>query len=601
MSARILPLPQSNKKEFHGVEISEKRDENLSEMANKMLTQFYCRDNETPQEAFARTAVCFSAGDLDLAQRIYDAVSKGWFMFASPVLSNSVLPGEKAKAMPISCFLLDIQDNLDSIIDHSTEVRWLSVKGGGVGANWSKVRSVSNKAPGPMPFLHTIDADMIAYRQGKTRKGSLCAFLDISHPDIIEFINMRVPTGDINRKNLNLHHSVNITDQFMRAVERDEMWDLVDPEDKTVRDTLKARELWETILEIRYRTGEPNIHFITESNRHLPQSLKDKGLRINSSNLCQEITLPTNEDRTAVCCLSSLNLDKFNEWQDTNLVEDMITMLDNVLQFFIENAPNQLQKAKYSASRERSLGLGAMGFHSWLQKNNIAWESEEAVLENENIFSIISRKAEAQTRKLGLQKGEYLDGIGTGRRNAHLTAIAPNANSGMLLGVSPSIEPYNANTFTQRSRIGSYLIKNPYLADVLEKYGKNNDATWSNIMLNRGSVQHLKFLTQHEKEVYKTAMELNQETLVQHAADRQKYIEQGQSVNLFFPAKMDKAKLSKVHYLAWKKKLKTLYYLRTEAENRVEAVSEKVERVALTDYTEESSKKEEDDCLNCQG
>lgn len=601
MSARILSLPQSNKKAFHGVEISEKRDENLSEMANKMLTQFYCREEETPQEAFARTAICFSAGDLDLAQRIYDAVSKGWFMFASPVLSNSVLPGEKAKAMPISCFLLDIQDNLDSIIDHSTEVRWLSVKGGGVGANWSKVRSVSNKAPGPMPFLHTIDADMIAYRQGKTRKGSLCAFLDISHPDIIEFINMRVPTGDINRKNLNLHHSVNITDEFMRAVERDEMWDLIDPEDKTVRDTLKARELWEMILEIRYRTGEPNIHFITESNRHLPQSLKDKGLRINSSNLCQEITLPTNEDRTAVCCLSSLNLDKFNEWQDTNLVEDMITMLDNVLQFFIENAPNQLQKAKYSASRERSLGLGAMGFHSWLQKNNIAWESEEAISENENIFSIISKKAEAQTRQLGLQKGEYLDGIGTGRRNAHLTAIAPNANSGMLLGVSPSIEPYNANTFTQRSRIGSYLIKNPYLADVLEKYGKNNDSTWSNIMLNRGSVQHLKFLTQHEKEVYKTAMELNQETLVQHAADRQKYIEQGQSVNLFFPAKMDKAKLSKVHYLAWKKKLKTLYYLRTEAENRVEAVSEKVERVALKDYTEESSKKEEDDCLNCQG
>ena len=598
MSAQILTMPQSNKKEFYGIEIEENRSDNLSEMANKMLTQFYCRDNETTQEAFARTALCFSAGDLDLAQRLYDAVSKGWFMYSSPVLSNSVLPGEQPKAMPISCFLLDIQDNLDSIIDHSTEVRWLSVKGGGIGANWSKVRSVSNKAPGPMPFLHTIDADMIAYRQGKTRKGSLCAFLDISHPDIIEFIHMRVPTGDVNRKNLNLHHSINITDEFMRAVERDEMWDLVDPEDKTVRDTLRARELWETILEIRYRTGEPNIHFITESNRHLPQPLKDKGLRINSSNLCQEITLPTNEDRTAVCCLSSLNLDKYNEWSESTLVEDMITMLDNVLQFFIDNAPNQLQKAKYSASRERSLGLGAMGFHSWLQKNHIAWESPEARIENEKMFSQIAKKAEAQTRKLALQKGEYLDGIGTGRRNAHLTAIAPNANSGMLLGVSPSIEPYNANTFTQRSRIGSYLIKNPYLADVLEKYGKNTDSVWSDIMLNRGSVQHLKFLTEHEKNVFKTAMELNQETLIEHAADRQKYIEQGQSVNLFFPAKMDKARLSKVHYLAWKKKLKTLYYLRTEAEHRVENVSSKVERVALEDYVE---KPKEDDCLNCQG
>tara|TARA_B100001093_G_scaffold117544_1_gene109962 strand:+ start:118803 stop:120605 length:1803 start_codon:yes stop_codon:yes gene_type:complete len=600
MSARILSMPQSNKKEYYGVEINEQRSDNLSDMANKMLTQFYCREEETPQEAFARTAICFSAGDLDLAQRIYDAVSKGWFMFASPVLSNSILPGEKAKAMPISCFLLDIQDNLDSIIDHSTEIRWLSVKGGGIGANWSKVRSVSNKAPGPMPFLHTIDADMIAYRQGKTRKGSLCAFLDISHPDIIEFTNMRVPTGDVNRKNLNLHHSINITDEFMRAVERDEMWDLIDPSDKTVRDTIRARELWEMILEVRYRTGEPNIHFITESNRHLPQPLKDKGLKINSSNLCQEITLPTNEDRTAVCCLSSLNLDKYDEWHKTTLVEDMITMLDNVLQFFIDNAPNQLQKAKYSASRERSLGLGAMGFHSWLQKNNIAWESPEAKIENEEIFSFISKKAESQTRLLGLQKGEYLDGIGTGRRNAHLTAIAPNANSGMLLGVSPSIEPYNANTFTQRSRIGSYLIKNPYLADILEKYGKNTDSIWSDIMLNRGSVQHLNFLSEHEKNVYKTAMELDQETVVEHAADRQKYIEQGQSVNLFFPAKMDKANLSRVHYIAWKKKLKTLYYLRTEAEHRVENVSSQVERVALEDYVEDKPK-QEDDCLNCQG
>ncbi len=564
-----------------------------------MLSQFYCNENETPQQAFARTALCFSAGDLELAQRLYDAVSKGWFMFASPVLSNSVLPGLKPKAMPISCFLLDIQDNLESIIDHSTEVRWLSVKGGGIGANWSKVRSVSNKAPGPMPFLHTIDADMIAYRQGKTRKGSLCAFLDISHPDILEFMHMRVPTGDVNRKNLNLHHSINIPDEFMRAVERDEMWDLVDPNDETARDTIRARELWETLLEIRFRTGEPCIHFITESNRHLPQSLKDQGLRINSSNLCQEITLPTNEERTAVCCLSSLNLDKFDEWKDTELVEDMITMLDNVLQYFIDHAPNELSKAKYSATRERSLGLGAMGFHSWLQKNNIAWESEEARLENEKIFYHIDRKAKEQTLRLGMSRGEYLDGEGTGRRNAHLTAIAPNANSGMLLGVSPSIEPYNANTFTQRSRIGSYLIKNPYLAKVLEAHGKNTEATWSGIMLNRGSVSHLKFLTDHEKNVYKTAMEIDQATVVQHAADRQKHIEQGQSVNLFFPAKTNKTELSKVHYLAWKNKLKTLYYLRTEAEHRVENVSEKVERDALRDYMEKP--KEEEDCLNCQG
>ena len=598
MSAQILTMPV-NEDLYHGISLDEKRNELLSEMAVNMLSQFYCDENETPQQAFARTALCFSAGDLELAQRIYDAVSKGWFMFASPVLSNSVLPGLKPKAMPISCFLLDIQDNLESIIDHSTEVRWLSVKGGGIGANWSKVRSVSNKAPGPMPFLHTIDADMIAYRQGKTRKGSLCAFLDISHPDILEFMHMRVPTGDVNRKNLNLHHSINIPDEFMRAVERDEMWDLIDPNDETPRETIRARELWETLLEIRFRTGEPCIHFITESNRHLPQPLKDLGLRVNSSNLCQEITLPTSEDRTAVCCLSSLNLDKFDEWKDSELVEDMITMLDNVLQFFVDHAPDELAKARYSATRERSLGLGAMGFHSWLQKNNIAWESEEARLENEKIFYHIDRKAKEQTIRLGLSKGEYPDGEGTGRRNAHLTAIAPNANSGMLLGVSPSIEPYNANTFTQRSRIGSYLIKNPYLAKVLEAHGKNTEATWSSIMLNRGSVAHLKYLTNHEKNVFKTAMEIDQATVVQHAADRQKHIEQGQSVNLFFPAKTNKTELSRVHYLAWKNKLKTLYYLRTEAEHQVENVSEKVVRDALRDYVE--TPKEEEDCLNCQG
>ena len=597
MSATILKMPL-NENTYHEIEIDESKSDRLSEMAVKMLTQFYCNGKETPQEAFARTALCFSNGDIALAQRLYDAVSNGWFMFASPVLSNSVLPGAQPKAMPISCFLLDIGDNLESIIEHSTEVRWLSVKGGGIGANWSKVRSVSDKAPGPMPFIHTIDADMIAYRQGKTRKGSLCAFLDISHPDIIEFINMRVPTGDVNRKNLNLHHSVNIPDEFMRAVERDEMWDLVDPNDETVRETVQARELWETILEIRYRTGEPCIHFITESNRHLPQPLKDIGLRVNSSNLCQEIMLPTNEERTAVCCLSSLNLDKFDEWENTTLVADMITMLDNVLEFFVQHAPDELAKARFSAKRERSLGLGAMGFHSWLQKNDIAWESDEARMENERIFSYISEEAEAQTRRLAQERGEYPDGYGTGRRNAHLTAIAPNANSGMILNVSPSIEPYNANTFTQRSRIGSYLIKNPYLANVLEKYNKNNESTWKSIMLNRGSVSGLKFLTDHERNVFKTAMELNQETVVQHAADRQKYIEQGQSVNLFFPSKQNKAELNKVHYLAWKNKLKTLYYLRTEADNRVENVSDKVERDALRDYEE---RPQQEECESCQG
>jgi len=570
------------------LKIDKKRDDLLTDYAVGMLKDFYMRGHEkSPQEAYMRASKAWSTyqGIMDerLAERLYDYVSRRWFMFASPVLSNAPNGVANDKGLPISCFLTYVPDTLDGLIDHSSELRWLSVLGGGVGGHWSSVRTVSDKAPGPIPFLHTVDADMIAYRQGKTRKGSYAAYMDVSHPDIVEFLNMRIPTGDVQRKALNLHNAINITDAFMQAVIDNKDWDLVDPGKGKVAETVNARKLWERIIEVRFRTGEPYLNFIDEANRHLPQALKDKGLKIHGSNLCNEIHLPTGADRTAVCCLSSLNLEFYDEWKNTTIVEDLITMLDNVLEYFIENAPDEIARARYSAERERSIGLGAMGFHSLLHKHGVAWESAHAQEINKVVFNTIKTKAVAQSEKLALERGEYPDGLGTGLRFAHLLAIAPNASSGLILGTSPSIEPLKANAYTHRTRAGSHLVKNVYLEPVLEAHGINNEATWSSIITNKGSVQHLPELTEGEKAVFKTAQELDQSWVVQHAADRQPFICQGQSVNLFFPAGADKAYVNKVHLKAWKEKLKGLYYLRTEAKSRAENVSEKVERVALQD------------------
>jgi len=570
------------------LKIDKKRDDLLTDYAIGMLKDFYMRGHEkSPQEAYMRASKAWSIyqGIMDerLAERLYDYVSRRWFMFASPVLSNAPNGVANDKGLPISCFLTYVPDTLDGLIDHSSELRWLSVLGGGVGGHWSSVRTVSDKAPGPIPFLHTVDADMIAYRQGKTRKGSYAAYMDVSHPDIVEFLNMRIPTGDVQRKALNLHNAINITDAFMQAVIDNKDWDLVDPGKGKVAETVNARKLWERIIEVRFRTGEPYLNFIDEANRHLPQALKDKGLKIHGSNLCNEIHLPTGADRTAVCCLSSLNLEFYDEWKNTTIVEDLVTMLDNVLEYFIENAPDEIARARYSAERERSIGLGAMGFHSLLHKHGVAWESAHAQEINKVVFNTIKTKAVAQSEKLALERGEYPDGLGTGLRFAHLLAIAPNASSGLILGTSPSIEPLKANAYTHRTRAGSHLVKNVYLEPVLEAHGINNEATWSSIITNKGSVQHLPELTEGEKAVFKTAQELDQTWVVQHAADRQPFICQGQSVNLFFPAGADKAYVNKVHLKAWKEKLKGLYYLRTEAKSRAENVSEKVERVALQD------------------
>lgn len=590
-------------RDYLGININTSNSRLLSPQAVSLLNSFYLQKKDnSPQEAFARAAVCFSGEDLGLAQRIYDAVSKQWFMYSSPVLSNAVEPGETPKGLPISCFLTYVDDTLDSLIAHNSEVAWLSVKGGGVAGHWGDVRAVSDKAPGPIPFINVVDSQMMAYKQGKTRKGSYAAYMDVSHPDIVEFMNLRLPTGgDTDRKCLNLHNAINVTDTFMDAVGKQQCWPLIDPATKAITDQVDARELWERILETRYRTGEPYINFIDTARAAFPQSLKDIGLDLKGSNLCNEIHLATSPERTAVCCLSSLNLEKYDEWKDTTLVADAIEFLDNVIEFFIWHCPDDLAKARFSAMSERSLGLGALGFHSYLQLKDIPFESALASSINRRIFSDIQEKAIAATVALGAAKGSYPDAPNGGRRNSHLLAIAPNANSSILAGASPSIEPWKSNCFTHRTRAGAHLVKNEYLGKVLEEYCYNLgedptvwvDKQWQSILEHQGSIQHLDYISDWHKDVYKTAFEIDQHWIVQHAADRQPMICQGQSLNVFFRANEDKGYVNSVHYSAWKKGCKGLYYLRTESTANVDAISTKVERKALSSDIEE--------CISCQG
>ena len=582
------------------MKINYNRNKKFSEQALTMLKEFYSDTNEDPQHSFARAAIAYSGGDDALAERIYGYASKRWFMYSSPILSNAPKKGRKKTGLPISCFLTYVGDTLESLINHNAEVSWLSVKGGGVGGHWSDVRAVSDKAPSPIPFLKVADSIMTAYKQGKTRKGSYAAYLDVSHPDIIEFLNIKTPTGgDSNRKCFNIFNAVNVTDKFMMCVENDNEWELVDPYDNAVRDTIRARDLWEKILETRFRTGSPYINFIDTANRALPQTQKDLGLKIHGSNLCNEIHLATDDTRTAVCCLSSVNLEKYDEWKDTNMVQDLIRFLDNVLQYFIDNAPVELSKAIRSAQAERSLGLGAMGFHSYLQKNAIPYESVSAMLVNKAMFAKIKSEAVISSKQLAEERGEPSDMAGTGLRNAHLLAIAPNANSSIICGTSPSIEPISSNAFVHRTRAGAHLIKNKYLERILEsKYVQSDpprrpiEDIWKQIIAERGSCASIPELTPEEREVFKTAPELDQAWSVDHGSHRQKYICQGQSINLFYPSGTPRWKVNADHLRAHKLGLKGLYYLRTDAGVAPDKVGVQVERDALQDAEE---------CLSCQG
>ena len=586
------------------IQIVPERDALLTEFGLATLRDRYMTDEETsPQQAFARAACAYASNETH-AQRLYDYASKLWFMFSTPILSN----GGTKRGLPISCFLNFVPDSRGGLTDHYTENAWLSSMGGGIGGYWGAVRtngvstSGGSKSSGAIPFMKVVDSEVLAFAQGVTRRASYAAYLDISHPEIEEFLELRKPTGgDVNRKCTNLHHGVNLSDAFMKIIEgcangtlKDDSWDLIDPHTKKAVKTVSARELWQRLLEIRVQQGEPYLHFIDTSNRFLPEAQKSLGLRVNQSNLCSEITLPTDEERTAVCCLSSVNLERWDEWRtDPKFIPDLVEMLDNVLTYFIENAPKALSKAVYSAMRERSIGIGAMGFHALLQSKHLSFESPMAVSLNRRIFSHIKEATLAHSKLLATTRGEAPDAQGTGVRNMHLLSIAPNASSSIICGgVSPSIEPFRANAYTQKTKTGTFLVKNGYLEKLLETKGQNTPEVWSSIITNRGSVQHLECLDEYEKDVFRTALEIDQRWLVDHAADRQQYVCQAQSVNLFLPADVSIPELHHLHIRAWKKGLKSLYYLRSEAIKRAENVSLKITREALKDY---------EGCLSCEG
>jgi ribonucleoside-diphosphate reductase alpha chain len=590
------------------MKLNYRRDNYLSEFSIKTLKDRYMVEEESsPQEVFARAARTF-ADDDEHAQRLYDYASKLWFMFSTPILSN----GGTTRGLPISCFLNHVDDSRAGITAHYTENAYLSSVGGGIGGDWSSVRSVGSttssgsESTGVIPFLKVVDAEMLAFSQGITRRGSYAAYLHMSHPEIEEFLDVRKPTGgDINRKSTNLHHGVVIPDSFMKLIENatknpgfDDSWDLVDPHSNKIVKTVSAKTLWVKLIQNRVETGEPYLMFEDTVQKALPEYQKMVGLQVHHSNLCSEITLATTADRTAVCCLSSVNLEEFDSWKDEPLfIPDLVRMLDNVLTSFIENAPTTLERARYSAYRERSIGLGAMGFHAYLQRHNIAFESAIAKSRNMAMFRKIKEDSVKATRLLAKERGECPDGLGYGIRNAHLLAIAPNASSSIICGnTSPSIEPYRANAFVQKTKTGSSLLKNEYLEHALDEAGMNTDEVWKSIITNNGSVQHLEFLDEYTKDVFKTAVEIDQRWVVEFAADRQQFICQSQSLNLFFPANVSKQELHALHMMAWKKGVKTLYYLRSEAIKRADKISDEALRQYIFDAISD-----EGACLACEG
>ena len=593
--------------EYLGIKIDLERDKLFDDLGIKRLRESYMKeDEESPQHRFAFVSKAFGS-NAEHAQRLYDYSSKHWLSYSTPILSF----GRSKRGMPISCFLNYIEDTAEGLVDNLSETNWLSMLGGGVGVGFG-IRSSGDKSTGVMPHLKIYDASSLAYRQGRTRRGSYAAYLDISHPDIISFLEMRKPTGDPNVRCMNLHHGINITDDFMQIIEKsmldpnvDDSWELKDPHSGEVREVVSAKNLWQMILELRMHTGEPYIHYIDTSNRMMPQWLKDKGLKINQSNLCSEIILPTNEERTAVCCLSSLNLENFDEWKNEPLfLKDVAEMLDNVLQYFIDNAPDTIARARNSAYLERSIGVGALGFHAYLQKNGIPFEGVMAKVANKKIFKLIRSGLDEANLQLGAERGEAPDAMGTGLRFSHLMAIAPNASSSIIMGnTSPSIEPYRANAYRQDTLSGSSLNKNKWLDALLRKKVMFEDELpdiWSSIIANDGSVQHLSILTDYEKDVFKTSMEIDQRWVIDLAADRQEYIDQAQSLNVFFRPDVNIKYLHAIHFMAWKKGIKTLYYCRSEKIGKADKVSKKIEREVIKEL-DMTQIAQGNDCIACEG
>ena len=591
------------------VKIEYSRDSLFDELGHKRLRESYMKDDESsPQERFAFVSKQFSSNPQH-AQRLYDYSSKHWLSYSTPILSF----GRSKKGLMISCFLNYMEDSADGLVNTLSETNWLSMLGGGVGVH-VRIRSAGDKSTGIMPHMKIYDASSLAYRQGKTRRGSYAAYLDIEHPDIIQFLEMRKPTGDQNLRCLNLHHGINISDKFMKLVEKcmldpkaDDTWELKDPNTEKVKETVSAKELWQRILEMRMQTGEPYLCFIDTANNALPEWLKKEELKIHGSNLCTEIFLPTNQERTAVCCLSSLNLEYYDEWKEDPLfISDVAEMLDNVLQQFIDNAPDTISRAKYSAMRERSIGLGALGFHAYLQKKHIPFESALAKSANIKVFRHIKEKMDEANVRLADERGPCPDAIKHGYkvRFSHMLAVAPNASTSLIMGnTSPSIEPYRANVFRQDTLSGAHVYKNRFLEKVLEKkcqeLNLDINEVWSSIIANDGSVQHLEWLDDYTKDVYKTANELDQRWIIELASDRQEFIDQGQSVNVFFRPDVNIKYLHAVHFQAWKQGLKSLYYCRSDKLRKADRVGQKVERKKIEDEIDMKKLADGDECLAC--
>jgi len=597
------------------IKIDRSKDDNLTDFGKATLKDRYLGANESFQDLFARVASHYADDNLH-AQRLYNYISNLWFMPATPVLSN----GGTTRGLPISCFLNEASDSLNGILDLWSENVWLAARGGGIGSYWGNLRSIGEKigrvgkTSGIIPFIKVMDSLTMAISQGSLRRGSAACYIPIDHPEIEEFIEMRRPTGgDPNRKSLNLHHGVLVSDAFMRAVELDEQWGLKSPKDGAVQATVSARNLWIRLLTARIETGEPYIIFIDTVNRQIPQHHKLAGLTVKTSNLCSEITLPTGidkdgRDRTAVCCLSSLNIEKYDDWKDDeNFIGDVMRFLDNVMTDFIENAPEQFSDATYSAMRERSVGLGVMGLHSYYQKKMIPIESVMSKVWNKKMFEHIQKHVDKASKDLADERGPCPDAsdYGVMERFSNKTAIAPTASISIICGgTSPGVEPIAANSFTHKTLSGSFNVRNKYLRQLLEKHGKDTDEVWSSITTNQGSVSHLDFLTQEEKDVFKTAFELDQRWLVDLSADRTPHISQAQSINLFLPADVHKKDLHQIHFQAWKKGLKSLYYCRSKsiqrAENVNDANSTDIAANVYKSKEENNNQQDYEECLSCQ-
>lgn len=615
-AAAVAAAPVSDSKKVNPrrftIVTDDARDARLTDFGKDTLDDRYLLPGEKYQDLFARVADAY-ADDQEHAQRLYDYISKLWFMPATPVLSN----GGTGRGLPISCYLNSVDDSLEGIVATWNENVWLASRGGGIGTYWGKVRGIgesvglNGKTSGIIPFVRVMDSLTLAISQGSLRRGSAACYLDVSHPEIEEFLEIRKPSGDFNRKALNLHHGVLLTDEFMEAVRDGAEFHLRSPKDGSVRSTVDARSLFQKLVETRLATGEPYIVFNDTVNRMMPKHHRELGLKVSTSNLCSEITLPTGrdhlgKDRTAVCCLSSLNLETWDEWNgDKRFIEDVLRFLDNVLQDYIDRAPDEMARAKYSAARERSVGMGVMGFHSFLQLKGIAFESAMAKAWNLKMFKHIAAKADEASILLAQERGACPDAaeMGVMQRFSCKMAIAPTASISIICGgTSACIEPIPANIYTHKTLSGSFVVENPYLKKLLQTKSKDSTNVWNSILEQGGSVQHLDFLSPEEKAVFKTSFEIDQRWLLEFAADRTPYIDQAQSLNLYIPADVDKWDLMMLHFQAWEKGIKSLYYLRSksvqragfaggvEADNTAQAP--KIELSAgQTDYEE---------CLACQ-